>query len=317
MNIYDFDGTIYDGDSGIDFIKYSLKRKPFSVLKSIIKTCFKYLKYKRGKIEFEEVKESIFSFVPNIKNLNQYLDKFVKKNKNKIKKFYLNQKRKDDFVITASLDFYVKPLCHSVGIKRIVATKYDVKSGKIIGKNCKGQEKARIISRMFENKKFAKVYTDSKNDFPLFEYATKSYIVKKNEVIEYYEGYVFKKNLFDFDFILFVFCGALGTLTNFIFSSLISRKVDPVISYVGGYLISLFVTYLLNMIYIFKRKLKISDFIKFVISYIPNFIILFSFVYIFINKLEFNKYLVYLLAALIGLPITFIILKIRTFKDSK
>ena len=26
MNIYDFDGTIYDGDSSIDFFKYSLKK---------------------------------------------------------------------------------------------------------------------------------------------------------------------------------------------------------------------------------------------------------------------------------------------------
>ena len=28
MNVYDFDGTIYDGDSTIDFFFYSLKKKP-------------------------------------------------------------------------------------------------------------------------------------------------------------------------------------------------------------------------------------------------------------------------------------------------
>ena len=71
------------------------------------------------------------------------------------------------------------------------------------------------------------------------------------------------------------------------------------------------------MLYIFKRKLKFLDFIKFVISYIPNFLILFTFVFIFINKLHFNKYLVYLLAAIIGLPVTYIILKLKTFKDKK
>ena len=28
MNIYDFDGTLYDGDSTFDFILYSLKKHP-------------------------------------------------------------------------------------------------------------------------------------------------------------------------------------------------------------------------------------------------------------------------------------------------
>lgn len=316
MNMYDFDGTIYDGDSGADFLKYSLRRKPFLVLKSFIKTFFKYLKYKRGKIEFKEVKETLFSFVKQINNLDKFIKVFVNKHKKNIKDFYFKQKRKDDFIITASLDFYVKPLCRSVGIKRVVATKYDVSRGKIIGNNCKSKEKAIIVDKMF-NKKFANFYTDSKNDEPLFKYADNTYIVKKNELVKYNQNYKFKNSIFNFDFIIFVFCGALGTLTNFFCSSLISRKINPISAYVVGYLISLFVSYILNMIYVFKRKLNLKDFIKFVISYVPNFIILFLFVYIFINKVALNKYLVYLLAAIIGLPITFMILKIKTFKDKK
>ena len=316
MNLYDFDGTIYDGDSGVDFLKYSLKRKPLKVLKSFFKTFFKFLKYKSGKIEFKEVKETMFSYVKNINNLDNFIQKFVKKHKSKIKKFYLDQKRKDDFIVTASLDFYVKPLCHSVGIKRVVATKYDILKGKIIGNNLKGLEKAMIVEKRF-NKKFAKIYTDSKTDEPLFKYGINVYIVEHDKVSEYTDDYKFKSSIFNFDFIIFVFCGGIGTLTNFAISSLVSRKINPVLAYVIGYSSSLFVSYILNMRYIFKRKLSIKGFIKFVISYIPNFLILFLFVYIFITKLNINKYLVYLLAAIIGLPITFLILKVRTFKDKK
>ena len=94
MNMYDFDGTIYNGDSGVDFLKYSLKRKPFLVSKSIIKAYFKYLKYKRGKAEFKDVKEKIFSFVSDINNLDLFIKKFVNKHKSKIKK-YRNPKRFD------------------------------------------------------------------------------------------------------------------------------------------------------------------------------------------------------------------------------
>ncbi len=117
------------------------------------------------------------------------------------------------------------------------------------------------------------------------------------------------------DFILFIFCGGMGTLTNFIISSIISFNVNPIISYVIGYGSSLFVAYYLNTRLIFKNKLSFKKFIKFVISYIPNFIILFSFVCVFINILNWNHYIVYLLAAMFGLPITYLIVKFYAFTN--
>ena len=314
MNLYDFDGTIYAGDSGIDFLKYSFIHKPLIVTKAIIKTIFKIFKYKRGKIEFQEVKETAFSFVNKINNLDLFIGKFVKKHKKKIKKFYLNQRNKKDVIITASLDFYVKPLCHSVGIKRIIATKYDINKCKIVGNNCKGEIKEKIIMNKFSNTKFEKFYTDSNDDKPLFPFALNTYIVNKDKIFKYSETYKFPTKIFNLDFLIFIFCGGMGTISNFVFSSLISFKLNPVLSYVFGYAISLIVSYLLNILLVFKRKISLIDFIKFVISYIPNFLILFSFVYIFINILTFNKYFVYLMAAVVGLPITFVILKLLTFK---
>ena len=35
MNIYDFDGTIYNGDSCRDIVKYGLKKHPFITLKAL------------------------------------------------------------------------------------------------------------------------------------------------------------------------------------------------------------------------------------------------------------------------------------------
>ena len=32
MNVYDFDGTIYDGDSTVDFFLHALKRNPSVLL---------------------------------------------------------------------------------------------------------------------------------------------------------------------------------------------------------------------------------------------------------------------------------------------
>lgn len=121
--------------------------------------------------------------------------------------------------------------------------------------------------------------------------------------------------LFSIEFIQFVFCGGMGTLTNFLCSLLFSTRFDPTISYIFGYGVSLFITYILNAKIIFKEGLYFNRFFKFVISYIPNFLILFSFVAIFINYMHWNKAVVYALAGMLGLPVTFILVKLFAFAN--
>ena len=115
------------------------------------------------------------------------------------------------------------------------------------------------------------------------------------------------------DFMLFIFCGGMGTLTNFLFSLLISIRVNATLSYVLGFAISLSIAYTLNSWLIFKERCKVDRFIKFVISYIPNFMVLFTFVIIFLNVFLWNKVLVYGLAGLIGLPLTYLLVKTFAF----
>jgi putative flippase GtrA len=115
------------------------------------------------------------------------------------------------------------------------------------------------------------------------------------------------------EFLLFVFCGGLGTLTNFVCSIIISAKVNATLSYVFGYMISLYVAYALNASLIYREKYRLDSFMKFVVSYIPNFLILFALVFIFLNWLHWNKVIVYALAGLLGLPLTYILVKVFAF----
>jgi putative flippase GtrA len=123
-----------------------------------------------------------------------------------------------------------------------------------------------------------------------------------------------KRTYFTVDFLLFIFCGGMGTLTNFVFSLIISTRLNPAVSYVFGYGISLFAAYSLNAKLIFHHKISLVEFIKFVISYVPNFLILFTFVLIFLNLFGWNKIIVYALAGLLGLPVTFLLVKTMAFK---
>ena len=185
MNIYDFDDTIFDGDSSVVFIKYSLVRHPIIVIWSIIKSFKEIFKYLFKKSNIGQIKSVLFSFVKYIDNLDEYMDEYVLKHQKRIKKFYLEQKKDDDVVISASFDFIVRHFCEKLGIKEIIATKYDTKKGCIIGNNCKGKEKIVRFNKIFKNKKVNEAYSDSLSDIPMFEIAKKAYLVKGEDLEEY------------------------------------------------------------------------------------------------------------------------------------
>jgi putative flippase GtrA len=106
----------------------------------------------------------------------------------------------------------------------------------------------------------------------------------------------------------------MGTLSNFAISLLVSTALDPVFSYGIGYACSLFVAYGLNAKLIYGESFRLIRFLKFCLSYIPNFLILFTFVSVFLKLLRWHKVLVYGAAGLLGLPVTFVLVKIFAFQ---
>lgn len=172
MNVYDFDGTIYKGDSGVSFVKFIFLKKPFFIIWHLIKTIKYLILYKMKKIEFKNMKEYLFSFVKSLDDIDKLIDEFVKQNKNKIKQYYKNTKKGDDIILSASLDFYLIPLCNAIGISNVICTKYDVKKGKIIGENCRLQEKIKRFEEAYgRDAKIENAYGNSKNDVPMLKMA--------------------------------------------------------------------------------------------------------------------------------------------------
>jgi phosphoserine phosphatase/putative flippase GtrA len=318
MNIYDFDHTIYDGDSSIDFYWFVLCRRPHLVI---------FLPFQvRGMILFlfgiyskERMKEAFFIFIRYIP-VQETVRRFWDHKHKKIKSWYLSQKNDSDVIVSASPEFLLEPLvCGYLGAA-LIASRIDLCTGKYIGKNCFGEEKVARLYAAYPNGIIEDFYSDSLSDTPLAQKALQSFIVKGQNIVPWnnYKITAFekiKRTYFTKDFILFVFCGGMGTLTNFIFSLIISMILNPSVSYVFGYGISLFIAYALNAKLIFYRNLSFMGFIKFIVSYVPNFLILFTFVLIFLNLLHWNKVIVYALAGLLGLPLTFLLVKIMVFKN--
>ncbi|EOR28013.1 hypothetical protein A500_01400 [Clostridium sartagoforme AAU1] len=123
------------------------------------------------------------------------------------------------------------------------------------------------------------------------------------------------KNIFiNKEFILFIIIGVINTFNGIMFSFIYSSLLNENLAFVLGYISGLIVSYILNSYITFKEKLSITKFLKFGISYIPNFIIQNIVVIITFNILELHKLVAYCLAAVIGIPVTFVLLKFFAFK---
>lgn len=181
MNIYDFDGTIYDGDSTIDFWLFILRRHPWVIftLPSQIKAA---ILHKTGKYTTSEMKEQFFSFVRKIPDIHAEAELFREKKQHKIKSWYLDQKRSDDLIISASPEFLLAPFCRSLGNISLIATMIDPVSGRMSGENCKGIEKVKRFQSMYGDAVIDEFYSDSLSDLPMAKEAGKAFLVNKNDI---------------------------------------------------------------------------------------------------------------------------------------
>jgi len=182
INGYDFDKTIYDGDSSVDFYFFCLKKNKKVLLQLPLQAWFAFL-YVIKVVDKTKFKEKVFSFLKRIGNVDNYIEEFWKLNYKNIKEWYIKQKEDTDIIISASPEFLLKPLEKKLKVK-VIASKVDKKTGKFLEKNCHDHEKVNRYYKEIGKKKLKSFYSDSMSDKPMMDISKKAYLVKKNEIIK-------------------------------------------------------------------------------------------------------------------------------------
>lgn len=116
------------------------------------------------------------------------------------------------------------------------------------------------------------------------------------------------------EFSKFLFVGCVNTLIGVVLSTIMTIKFNELTAFLIGYYLSLIISYFLNSKFVFEENYSLNKLIKFKISYIPNFIIQVITVYVLVENLDVIPFIIYGLSAAISVPITFVMLKILTFK---
>ena len=320
MNIYDFDKTIYDGDSTAAFIKYCAKRYKRAYV-TIIPTLWAYFLYMLGIYTKTRFKEKMYRFLKYVPDIDSAVTDFWDGHEGNILDYYIAQHRDSDIIISASPEFLLRPIGDRLGIHKLIASRVDKHTGRSTGENCWGEEKVIRLRDETGITHCDEFYSDSKSDQPLADIADKAYIVRRNTLVpwnEYKETFAEKlRHMFLApQFLIFVIIGVINTLANIVFSAIYSLFIaDTTIAFIPGYVTANITAYILNSKITFKEdRLSIIRYFKFFISYIPNFLIQTGIVWLVASFTTLPKLAAYAIAAVIGVPVTYVIMKLFTFR---
>ncbi|MBR2444312.1 MAG: haloacid dehalogenase-like hydrolase [Clostridia bacterium] len=185
MNVYDFDGTIYGGESSCDFFFYCLKRYPKKMWKYLFKAGFYGLGYVLRLVKKIEFKQKFLSFVREFSNIESLCEDFWQVNQAKIHKWYLEQKQPTDIIISASPEFLLKPIAKMLGVGGLIASRVERRFGVFYGPNCHGKEKVRRFKEIYPDAHIDEFYSDMNSDRFMGALADKAYKVKGEKVTEW------------------------------------------------------------------------------------------------------------------------------------
>lgn len=186
MNVYDFDGTIYRGDSTIDFYLWSLIRHPI-IIRYWGKQMTGFVMYFLKKYNKKKLKSCFFMFLRDIDVDKEVVD-FWDYNEKKIEQWYLDQQQDDDVIISASPDFLLNEICRRLNIQKPVSTVVNTLTGQLESENCRGNEKVKRYLELFPQESINEFYSDSLSDLPMAIYAKYAFRVYKGTIIQWKEG---------------------------------------------------------------------------------------------------------------------------------
>ncbi len=179
-DVYDFDKTVFNGESGTYFYLFCVKRHP-EFLRYIPKQILTLIKWQSKRITTEKFKEVFYSPLTEI-DCESEINLFWQEHADKINPWFRDRDKSVKTIIcSASPVFQIKPICDALGVDLIVATEFDTKKGKAIGLNCKDEEKVKRMKIDASEYTIRDVYTDNlKSDGPLLTLATryKFHVVK-------------------------------------------------------------------------------------------------------------------------------------------
>ncbi|MBC8061482.1 MAG: HAD-IB family hydrolase [Clostridiaceae bacterium] len=205
LAIFDIDFTLTKKETLVEFYKFVIRKKP-SLLRHMPRSLYAGILYIFKVYDLRKAKEKFISFIDTVeeKELESIIKEFYEKVLSKIlyeDSMEMIRKLKKDgckiILISASSEFYLKEFYNIKEVDKIIGTRYEFASngtkGRIIGLNCKGDEKVIRLKEYIKQEKLqidfkeSFMFSDSLSDAPLFKLVGHPYLINyknKNQEFE-------------------------------------------------------------------------------------------------------------------------------------
>ena len=203
LAIFDIDYTITKKETLMEFYKYSLE-EDIKNIRFLPRALYSGLMYGVGIYDERRVKECFLKFIDNIEEekLQDLVKRFYKNRLSKIlykdavdMMYKLKKEGYDIYLISASPEFYINEFYNIDVVDKVIGTRFEFKEGKFIrkmlGNNCKGEEKVKRLKEVLSKEnikvdfKNSYMFSDSLSDKPLLDLVGKPYLInykKKHEI---------------------------------------------------------------------------------------------------------------------------------------
>ena len=203
LAIFDIDYTITKKETLMEFYKYSLE-EDIKNIRFFPRALYSGLMYGVGIYDERRVKECFLKFIDNIEEekLQDLVKRFYKNRLSKIlykdavdMMYKLKKEGYDIYLISASPEFYINEFYNIDVVDKVIGTRFEFKEGKFIrkmlGSNCKGEEKVKRLKEVLSKEnievdfKDSYMFSDSLSDKPLLDLVGKPYLInykKKHEI---------------------------------------------------------------------------------------------------------------------------------------
>ncbi|MDR0347143.1 MAG: haloacid dehalogenase-like hydrolase [Coriobacteriales bacterium] len=179
MDVYDFDKTLYQRDSTVDFFLFCLRRHP-KVFLSVPRAVVSGLGHIVGLRTITQFKECFYRFLRHVPDVEAEVRLFWEASRLRVAGPC--QPKPGDLVISASPEFLLAPICSELGL-RLIASRVSPTTGLYEGINCRKEEKVRRFREEYPNATIDAFYSDSLSDRPLAILATQAFIVTKGTLV--------------------------------------------------------------------------------------------------------------------------------------
>lgn len=194
---FDFDGTLTKRDTLTGFTKFLMGNKYWYTFLMFLPV---FIIYKLNIINQDRAKKLYLSFFlkrytenelisEGERYSNEVIDELI--NPSVLNRLYWHKENNHSvYIITASLKYWIEPWCKKNNIN-LICTNIEISkgsiTGKLVGKNCFGEEKVNQIQKIIKSAQLTSIfaYGDSIGDYPMLTLADHSYDCSNNKQSPY------------------------------------------------------------------------------------------------------------------------------------